>query len=125
VGLLLASTTTLEGMEEVNQEDLGLEDLNSTQEHLIVYLLEYCMEVRIQETDHLDKTKEDLLDKEVATYLVLDHHMDQMEGLEEIKEARVLAMVVNLLDLLVESIYLKGIYLQPLVDQVTKDLVEV
>jgi len=119
VGLLLASTT-LEGMEEAKQEDL-----NSTQAHLMVYLLEYCMEVRIQETDHLDKTKEDLLDKEVATNLVLDHHMDQMEGLEEIKEARVLAMVVNLLDLLVESIYLKGIYLQPLVDQVTKDLLEV
>jgi len=36
VGLLLASTATLEGMEEVKQEDLGLEDLNSTQEHLMV-----------------------------------------------------------------------------------------
>jgi len=114
VGLLLASATTLEGMEEVKQEDLVLEDLISTQEDLMVYLLEYFMAVRIQETDHLDKTKEDLL----------EHPMDQMEGLQEIKEARVLAMVANLLDLLVESIHLKGSFPQHLVDLVAKDLLE-
>jgi len=72
------------------------------------------MAVRIQETDHLDKTTEDLL----------EHPMDQMEGLQEIKEAQVLAMVANLLDLLVESIHLKGSFPQPLVDLVAKDLLE-
>jgi len=123
VGLLLASTT-LEGMEEVKQEDLGLEDLISTQEDLMVHLLEYFMAVRIQETDHLDKTKEDFLDKEVATHLALDHHMDLMEGLQEIKEAQVLAMVVNLLDSEVDPILLKGSFPQPLVDLVAKDLLE-
>jgi len=124
VGLLLASATTLEGMEEVKQEDLGLEDLNSTQEHLMVYLLEYFMAVRIQETDHLDITKEDLLDKEVVTHLALDHHMDPMEGLQEIKEAQVLAMVANLLDSVVDPIHLKGSSPQPLVDLVARDLLE-
>jgi len=112
-------------MEEVRQEDLGLEDLNSTQDHLMVYLLEHFMAVRIQETDHLDKTKEDLLGKEVATHLALDHHMDLMEGLQEIKEAQVLAMVANLLDLVVDPIHLKGSFPQPLVDLVAKDLLEV
>jgi len=124
VGLLLASATTLEGMEEVKQEDLGLEDLNSTQEDLMVYLLDYFMVVRLQETDHLDITKEDLLDKEVVTHLALDHHMDPMEGLQEIKEAQVLAMVANLLDSVVDPILLKGSFPQPLVDLVTKDLME-
>ena len=123
VGLLLASTT-LERMEEVKQKDLGLEDLNSTPEHQMVYLLEYFMAVRIQETDHLDKTKEDFLDKEVATHLALDHHMNLMEGLQEIKEAQLLAMVVNLLNLVVDPILLKGSFPQPLVDLVAKDLLE-
>jgi len=125
VGLLLASAATLEGTEEVKQEDLGLEDLNSTPEHQMVYLPEYFMGVRIQGTDHLDKTKEDFLDKEVATHLALDHHMDQMEGLQEIKEAQALAMVANLLDSVVESIHLKGSFPQPLVDLVAKDSLEV
>jgi len=124
VGLLLASATTLEGMEEVKQEDLGLEDLNSTQEDLMVYLLDYFMVVRLQETDHQDKTKEYLLAKEVVTRLALDHHMDPMEGLQEIKEAQVLAMVANLLDSVVDPILLKGSLPQPLVDIVTKDLME-
>ena len=90
----------------------------------MVYLLEYFMAVRIQETDHLDKTKEDFLDKEVGTHLALDHHMDLMEGLQEIKEAQVLAMVVNLLDSEVDPILLKGSFPQPLVDLVAKDLLE-
>jgi len=124
VGLLLASATTLEGMEEVKQEDPVLGDLISTQEDLMVYLLEYFMAVRIQETDHLDITKEDLLDKEVVTHLALDHHMNPMEGLQEIKEAQVLAMVANLLDSVVDPILLKGSFPQPLVDIVTKDLME-
>jgi len=113
-------------MEEVRQEDLGLGDLNSTQDHLTVYLLEYFMAVRIQETDHLVKTKEDLLVKEVATHLALDHHReDLMEGLQEIKVAQVLTMVVNLLDSVVDPIHLKGSFPQPLVDLVAKDLLEV
>jgi len=124
VGLHLASATTWGGMEEVKQEDPVLGDLTSTQEDLMVYLLEYFMVVRIQGTDHLDKTKEDLLDKEVATHLALDHHMDPMEGLQEIKEAQVLAMVVYLLDLVVDPILLKGSFPQPLVDLVAKDLLE-
>ena len=108
MGLLLASATTLEGMQEAKQEDPVLEDLISTPEHLMVYLLEYFMAVKIQETDHLDKTKEDLL----------EHPMDQMEGLQEIKEAQGLAMVPNLLHLLVVSIHLMGSLSQPLVDLV-------
>jgi len=126
VGLLLASAATLEGTEEVKQEDLGLEDLNSTPEHQMVYLPEYFMGVRIQGTDHLDKTKEDFLDKEVATHLALDHHMDLMEDFQEIKEAQVLEVVANPLDLVEESIHLKDSFHQLLVDLVlvVKDLVD-
>jgi len=56
------------------------------------------------------------LGKEVATHLALDHH---------IKEAQVLAMVANLLDLVVDPIHLKASFPQPLVVLVAKDLLEV
>merc|ERR1711872_406226 len=62
--------------------------------------------------------------QEVAIHLALDHHMDLMEGLQEIKEAQVLAMVVNLPDSEVDPILLKGSFPQPLVDLVAKDLLE-
>merc|ERR1711915_589058 len=82
------------------------------------------MAVKIQETDHRDKTKEELLDKEVATHLALDRHMDLMEGLQEIKEAQALEVVANPLDSVEESIRLKDSFHQFLVDLVVKDLLD-